>query len=95
MTIQKKRELIKAFGDLLEAIIEVEYPQTAKELEDDTLPEMLTIKECSQAFKGLSERAIRQFVAEGKIQHIRVGDSKRGKILIDKKEILRFLKSAE
>lgn len=95
MTAQKKSELIKTFGELLEAVIEVEDAQTVKDSENNTLPEMLTVKECCRILKGVSEHAIRQFVAQGKIQCIRVGKSKRGKILISKKELLKFLETAE
>ena len=57
---------------------------------DDTI-EMLTIKECAQTVHGLSEHTIRQLVAQKKIQYIRTGQGKRGKILINKKALLDFL----
>ena len=88
MTVKNKEDLIKSLTELLEAIIVVEEPQS----EDDTV-EMLTIKECSKIFKGISEHAIRQLVTQGKIPCIRVGESKRGKILIDKKALFNYLNS--
>ncbi len=92
MTVKNKEDLIKSLTELLEAIIVVEEPQSKVNSEDDTV-EMLTIKECSKIFKGISEHAIRQLVTQGKIPCIRVGESKRGKILIDKKALFNYLNS--
>lgn len=92
MTIQRKNEIIKTFIDLLEAVIVVEEPQSTQNANDGPPHEMLTIKECSKTFKGLSEHAIRQLVAQGKIPYVRIGESKRGKILISKAEFENFLK---
>ena len=94
MTLKNKQDLIKSLTEVLEAIIVVDEAQTAKSAEDDSV-EMLTIKECSKTFKGVSEHALRQLVTQGKIPHMRVGKSKRGKILIAKKSILNFLRTSE
>lgn len=94
MTVQRKKELIKALNDLLEAIIEIEEPQPMNNSKEDSQPEMLTIKECSQVFKGISEHAIRKLVAQEKIPYIRIGESKRAKILIPRAEFENFLKTS-
>ena len=56
--------------------------------------EMLTIKECSEAVKGLSEHTVCQLVAQEKIPYIRTGHGKRGKILISRSALLEYLGGA-
>ena len=51
--------------------------------------EMLTIKECTEVVRGLSEHTVRQLVAQNKVKYIRTGQGKRGKILINKEELLK------
>ncbi len=53
--------------------------------------EMLTIKECTKAVKGLTERTVRQLVVQEKIPFIRTGQGKRGKILVSKVGLLEYL----
>ena len=94
MTMKTKQELIAQIAALLNEVIEVEeqaaeiIPQPAKSVE------MLTIKECSEAVKGLSEHTIRQLVAQEKIPYIRTGQGKRGKILISRSALLEYLGDA-
>ncbi|MGN0680034.1 MAG: hypothetical protein ACI4JS_10255 [Oscillospiraceae bacterium] len=52
--------------------------------------EMLTIKECIEAVKGLNEYTVRQLIARKEIPSIRTGQSKRGKILVPKAALLRY-----
>lgn len=92
MTAEKKKELIKAFGDLLEAVIEVDSTPPIQNDKEDSV-ELLTVKECTQVVNGLSEHAIRQLVTQNKITHVRIGKSRRGKILIAKKDLLSYLKT--
>lgn len=94
MTINDKQDLIKSLTEVLEAIIVVDEAQTTKSAEGDSV-EMLTIKECSKTFKGVSEHAIRQLITQNKIPYIRVGASKRGKILIAKNDFLNFLRTTK
>ena len=54
--------------------------------------EMLTIKECAE-FTGLSVNTIRQLVTQGKIPHMRAGRGIRGKILIEKSDLLAYIKA--
>ena len=91
MTVQMKNDFIKAFCNFLEVTIPVDDPQPKQENINDNV-ELLTIKECTQEISGLSEHAVRQLVARNEIPYIRVGESKRGKILIDKRDLIHFLK---
>ena len=51
---------------------------------------MLTIKECANAVHGVSEHSIRQIVAQGKVKSVRTGEGKRGKILVNKADLLAY-----
>jgi hypothetical protein len=52
--------------------------------------EMLTIKECTKVIQGLSEHTVRQLVAQDKVKYIRTGQGKRGKILVNKADLLEY-----
>lgn len=94
MTMKTKQELIAQIAALLNEVIEVEE-QAAEVIPNLQKPvEMLTIKECSEAVKGLSEHTIRQLVAHEKIPYIRTGQGKRGKILISRAALLEYLGGA-
>ncbi len=94
MTMKTKQELITQIAALLNEVIEVEE-QAAEAIPNFSKPvEMLTIKECSEAVKGLSEHTIRQLVAQEKIPYIRTGQGKRGKILISRAALLEYLGGA-
>ena len=86
-----RHEIISQISALL-GQLEDEEP-TEKEIENNSEKtlEMLTIKECAEAVKGISEHTIRQLVAQNKIPYIRTGQGKRGKILINKSALLGFL----
>ncbi len=56
--------------------------------------EMLTIKECTEEIKGLSEHTIRQLIAQDKLPYIRTGQGKKGKILISKNALISYLGGA-
>ena len=93
MTLKQKNNLIAEIIALLEKSIaaEEEFPNLQVCSQP---PEMLTVKECSQVVRGLSEHTVRQWVAQGLIPYIRTGQGKRGKILISKSALLNFLDSA-
>ena len=40
--------------------------------------------------KGLSEHTVRQLVAQGKVKYIRTGQGKRGKILVNKEDLVHL-----
>ena len=52
--------------------------------------EMLTVKECCKEVKGLSENTVRKLVAQNKVKFIRTGEGKRGKILINKADLISY-----
>ncbi len=95
MTNIEKQKLITEIVTLLQSKLEVdikaENAVTANHEKKGTPPvEMLTVKECASAVKGLSEHTVRQLVAQGKIPYIRTGAGKRGKILISKSALLGY-----
>ena len=96
MTIKKKEELIAEIVSLLEQVIIVEEESSKPQVSDNTNPtiELLTIKECVKAVSGLSEHTVRQLIAQDKIPYIRTGQGKRGKILVNKSALLKYLNSA-
>ena len=80
---------------VLTLLIEVEdKPENANTSTTPQSVEMLTIKECTNAVKGLSEHTVRQLVAQGKIPYVRTGVGKRGKILISKAALLEYFGGA-
>jgi hypothetical protein len=86
MTQTKKNEIVDNIMALLIQLTEDENAQqtTAKPVE------MLTIKECTKVIQGLSEHTVRQLVAQDKIKYIRTGQGKRGKILVNKADLLEY-----
>lgn len=93
MTRKTKQELIAQIVAMLNAVIEVEGEQQVQTVsENKSAPvEMLTVKECTEAVKGLSEHTVRQLIAQEKIPFIRTGQGKRGKILVSKAGLLEYL----
>ena len=91
-----RHEIISKIFALLRQLEDGE--PTEKEIEkiSEKPLEMLTIKECTEVVKGISEHTIRQLVAQNKVPFIRTGQGKRGKILISKSALLELLtKSAQ
>ena len=95
MTKKDKQELIAQVVALLNELIEAEEKATEPVPEASSPVEMLTIKECTETVKGLSEHTIRQLVNQDKIAYIRTGQGKRGKILINKSALLNYLNASE
>lgn len=91
MTMKNKQQLITEVVSLLNAMIEVEEesPQITESKQNQTI-EMLTIRECSETIKGLSEHTVRQLVSQEKIPYIRTGQGHKGKILISKSALLNY-----
>lgn len=94
MTRKTKQELIAQIVATLNAVIEVENEQQITEQKSSVPVEMLTVKECTEAVKGLSEHTVRQLIAQEKIPFIRTGQGKRGKILVSKSGLLEYLGGA-
>ena len=94
MTRKTKQELIAQIVAMLNTMIEVEDEQQVMELKSSTTVEMLTIKECTETVKGISEHTIRQLIAQKKIPFIRTGQGKRGKFLVSKTGLFEYLNGA-
>ena len=52
--------------------------------------EILTVKECCREVKGLSENTVRKLVAQNKVKFIRTGEGRRGKILVNKADLISY-----
>ena len=94
LTMKNKQELIAQIVALLNEVIEAEEREVVPIPESTAPIEMLTIKECVKEVRGLSEHTLRQLIAQGKIPYIRTGQGKRGKILINKSALLKYLNMA-
>ena len=91
MTIKQKREIIAAVSALLEKLIPVEDETPTINVNKPALPEMLTIKECAALVSGLTEHTVRMLVKQEKVKYIRCGQGTRGKILVSKDSLLKYL----
>ena len=94
MTKKDKQELIAQVVALLNEVIETEEKEVKPVPKASAPVEMLTIKECTKAVKGLSEHTIRQLISQDKISYIRTGRGNRGKILINKSALVNYLNSS-
>ena len=84
-----REELIATITTLLASVAEEKTAPGEQTAQPDTV-EMLTIKECCSAVKGLNEYTVRQLVARNEIPFVRCGQGKRGKILIPKAALLAY-----
>lgn len=90
MTNAKREEIIAAMSNLLEQLVENEPQKAEPTTTAHEKVEMLTIKECTEAVKGLNEYTVRQLIARKEIPSIRTGQGKRGKILVPKAALIRY-----
>ena len=90
MTSEQKSYLISQLSLLLDQMVDT--PEEQKAVKDGPR-EMLTLQECTEVIKGVSAHAIRVLIAKGKIQALRVGDSKRGRILVPKDSLIEYFDS--
>ena len=91
MTRNEKQEIITQIATLLARLVDTEEMSVkASENAPEKPVEMLTVKECAAAVKGLSEHTVRQLVVQNKIPYIRTGQGKNGKILISKSALLTY-----
>ena len=93
MNLTEKKQIISQIVLLLEQLIETQPPEPAPQsdqIENQPL-EMLTVKECAALVNGLSEHTVRQLIAQGKIAYVRAGSGVRGKILVSKTSLLKYL----
>ena len=94
MTIKQKQELIAEVITLLQAKLEADAVQPVPVQNVPQKVEMLTIKECTEEIKGLSEHTIRQLIAQEKLTYIRTGQGKKGKILVSKSALINYFGGA-
>ena len=94
MTSARKEELLNQILDLMTAVA---YDREPDEVKTATITksvnnpvEMLTIRECTEVIQGLSEHTVRQLVAQGKVKSVRTGEGKRGKILVNKADLISY-----
>ncbi len=92
MTTTEKKRIVDNILELLIQLTEDgenSAPQTTKAPISDKA-EMLTIKESAALISGLSEHTVRQLVKQGKVKSVRTGEGKRGKILVNKADLLMY-----
>lgn len=89
MTTNRKNELIAQLVSILSELIETNDSEQVTEVTSNAV-EVLTIKECTEAVKGLSEHTVRKLIAQGKLPYMRAGDGQRSKMLINKADLLAY-----
>ena len=89
MTKERKNELITQLVNVLSELIEVDSTNNVAEVKSDAV-EMLTVKECTEAVKGLSEHTVRKLIKHGKLPYLRTGDGVKVKMLINKADLLAY-----
>lgn len=89
MTKKEKQKLLSQIAAIINDLPAEEEFRIPEPKKSDKV-ELLTIKECVQEVKGLSECTLRQLIAQNKISHIRTGAGKRGKILVNKASLLKY-----
>lgn len=90
MTTEEKSEILAQISLLLDKVTEKPSISNAPE------PlEMLTVKECADAVKGLSVHTIRLLVSRGELASIRTGAGKTGKILVPKASLLAYIEKIQ
>ena len=97
MNLTEKQQIISQVVLLLEQLIETQTTEPAPQsdqIENQPL-EMLTVKECAELVTGLSEHTVRQLVTQDKVAYVRAGSGVRGKILVSKASLLKYLGVAD
>lgn len=89
MTTNRKNELIAQLVSILSELIEANDSEQVTVDSPNTV-EMLTVKECTEVVKGLSEHTIRKLITQGKLPFIRTGEGKHGKMLVNKTDLLDY-----
>lgn len=86
MTQERKNAIV---DDIMALLIQLTDEEAVAETKTKSV-EMLTIKECTEVVRGLSEHTVRQLVAQGKVKHIRTGQGKHEKILVNKEDLVHL-----
>ena len=90
MSKKEKDRIVSQIIDLLIRLTDEDTNDNANVQVEEPPTEMLTIKECARAVRGVSEHSIRQIVAQGRVKSIRTGEGKRGKILVNKADLMAY-----
>ena len=92
MTAREKAMLITKITEWLERELRTDDAlPTPAAPETNNPPELLTLKECTELIKGLSEHTVRQLAVQGIIPSIRTGTGRSSKILINKAALLDYV----
>lgn len=89
MTTNRKNELIAQLVSILSELIETNDSEQVT-VDSPNAVEMLTVKECTEAVKGLSEHTVRKLIKNGKLPYLRTGEGVNGKMLINKADLLSY-----
>ena len=89
MTTSRKNKLIAQLVNILSELIEANDSEQVTEVSTGAV-EMLTVKECTEAVRGLSEPTVRTLIKQGKLPYLRTGDGVNGKMLINKADLLAY-----
>ena len=87
----RKSELYQQLIALLTELVTLSAATAPPQITQPDSVEMLTIKECAAIVPGLSEHTIRILALKGVVTSVRTGESKNGKILINKQSLLNYL----
>ena len=92
MTAREKATLITKITEWLERELHTDDAAPVTNVCDIEQPtELLTLKECTELVKGLSEHTVRQLAIQGIIPSIRTGTGRSSKILINKAALLQYV----
>jgi len=93
MTAREKATIITKITEWLERELYTDdtVPTQSSLMKPEQPAELLTLKECTELVKGLSEHTVRQLAVQGIIPSIRTGTGRSSKILINKSALLNFV----
>ena len=93
MTARERAMLITKITEWLDRELHTdnETPTPPSVTKSEQPAELLTLKECTELVKGLSEHTVRQLAVQGIIPRIRTGTGRSSKILINKTALLNYV----
>lgn len=92
MTAREKATLITKITEWLERELHTDDAAPVTGVRNIEQPaELLTLKECTELVKGLSEHTVRQLAVQGIIPSLRTGTGRSSKILINKAALLQYV----
>ena len=92
MTAREKATLITKITEWLERELHTDDAAPVTGVRNIEQPaELLTLKECTELVKGLSEHTVRQLAVQGIIPSIRTSTGRSSKILVNKSALLNYV----